>query len=166
MSKNKNKGPYISMLLRHKPDGLEMDRNGWVNVDDLLVKVGISKEELDSIVHNNNKKRFSYSEDGKKIRARQGHSLDVDVELRPYVPIGNLYHGTAVGNTQSIRENGINSGTRLHVHMTDDMETAVSVGSRHGDPHVFEIDAVRMHADGICFYISENGVFLTDYVDS
>lgn len=152
------------MLLRHNPDGLEMDSNGWVSVDDLLVKVGISKEELDDIVHNNNKKRFAYSEDDKRIRARQGHSLHVDVQLRPYVPVGKLYHGSTVDNVRSIRENGINSGTRLHVHMTDDMETAIRVGLRHGKPFVFEIDASRMYAEGILFYVSDNGVFLTEFV--
>lgn len=160
------KSKKISYILRHDPSGLDMDKHGWVLVEDLLKLVQITKEELDFIVAENDKKRFSYSEDGLKIRARQGHSIQVDVELKVVDPPKKLYHGTADRFVQSIQKSGLIKGSRLHVHLSDNVDTAKSVGSRHGKPVIFEVDSWRMRADGIKFYQSENGVWLTDFVDS
>jgi putative RNA 2'-phosphotransferase len=142
-----------------------MDESGWVSVQDLLKLVDLTKDELDSIVLNNNKQRFAYSEDGFKIRARQGHSLKVDVELKQTVPPEKLFHGTATKNIPSILRSGLNKGNRLHVHLSVDMHIAKQVGSRHGKPAIFEIDSSKMNSDGIVFFLSENNVWLTDFVD-
>lgn len=161
------KGKFLSLILRHKPEkvGLKLDENGWVNVDDLIQSTNISLSELEQIVKNNNKNRYSFSEDKRKIRANQGHSLNVDVELKEVYPPYILYHGTAEKNIDSIVKNGLVKGNRNHVHLSGDEATAINVGSRHGKPVVLKINAKDMYADGLKFYISENGVFLTDYVD-
>lgn len=158
-------GPYISKLLRHDPENLTMNENGWVSVSELLTKVNITKSELDEIVNTNDKKRFSYNEDETYIRARQGHSVHVDVQLKDYQPKGVLYHGTSINAVESIRKTGINKGNRLHVHLSDNIKTAISVGRRKGEYYIFEVDAFRMQADNIKFFVSENGVYLTDFID-
>ena len=116
-------------------------------------------------VENNNKKRFSVSEDGKRIRARQGHSIKVDVQLKEITPPTHLYHGTAYKNLDSIYRKGLLPGTRLHVHLTDDPKTALNVGSRHGKPVVLTVLSGEMSELGHKFYLSENGVWLTDSVE-
>jgi len=165
----KNKGRELSYLLRHNPKGLYMDKNGWVNVDDLLNKVDISIEDLRDIVINNNKKRFSFNEDETKIRANQGHSLNVDVELKRKTPPKFLYHGTASRNVKSILKNGISKMKRNHAHLSGDYDTAMDVAKRYcknDTPHIFKIDITPMLIDNIKFYQSENGVWLVDFVDS
>jgi putative RNA 2'-phosphotransferase len=161
-----------SFLLRHKPEAahLIMDENGWVAVDQLLENCAkyqfeFSLDELEIAVETNNKKRFTFNDDKTKIRANQGHSIDVNVELKPTVPPEFLYHGTAEQNLESILKNGIQKRNRLHVHLSADVETAKNVGTRHGKPVIFKIAALKMHQDGLLFYLSQNGVWLTDFID-
>jgi len=159
-------GKYITLLLRHKPEKehLDIDKNGWVSVKDLLSKLNISMIDLDFIVDTDNKQRFSYSASKNKIRANQGHSIDVDVQLKETIPPDILFHGTAWKSVESIFKNGIEKRSRLYVHLSKDIKTATSVGKRHGDLYIFNIDTKQMHEDGIKFYLSENDVWLTDYI--
>ena len=159
------KGKELAFLLRHDKE-YKFDEHGWREVDDLLRNHGYTPEILDEIVETNNKKRFEYSEDRKYIRARQGHSVEVNVELKEMTPPDTLYHGTATHFLDSIMKSGINSGTRLHVHLSADADTAINVGKRHGKPIVLVIDAKTMHNDGNKFYLSNNGVLLTKFVDT
>lgn len=163
----KDKSKFLSLVLRHKPEklGLHMDGNGWVEVSEIVEKSDITLEELKSIVADNDKKRFSFSDDETKIRANQGHSIDVDLQLKAAIPPFVLYHGTGEKSIDVIFKDGIKKMNRQHVHLSIDMETAIKVGSRHGKHRVIEVRARAMHTDGIKFYLSENGVWLTDYVD-
>ncbi|MFY0656262.1 MAG: RNA 2'-phosphotransferase [Neptunomonas phycophila] len=171
MASLRDKSIFLSLLLRHKPEavGLKLQPGGWLSVDTLLWAVdghkkGFSNEDLEQIVAEDNKQRYSYSDDRKMIRANQGHSIDVDLGFEPIVPPCTLYHGTAKSSLESIREQGITSQSRLHVHLTDDHDTAVTVGARHGDPVVLHVDANSMHELGYVFYRSVNGVWLTGTV--
>lgn len=164
-------GVFLSLVLRHKPEeiGLTLNENGWVSVEVLLHQMNgygkkISMEELEEIVATNDKKRYQFSEDKASIRASQGHSVAVDLELPSAIPPQFLYHGTAERNVISILQNGIEKRKRHHVHLSKDEATAVNVGSRHGKPVVLTILSGEMAADGFKFYISENGVWLTDEV--
>lgn len=164
-------GRYISYLLRHHPEdaGLTLDEHGWVSVEELISAVarsytGFTRTELDEIVATNNKKRYSYSEDGLRIRANQGHSVQVDVELEEKSPPPVLWHGTAERFVESIQAQGLVSGSRLYVHLSADTETARVVGKRHGKPVIFRVDCERMTKDGYKFYLSVNGVWLTKSV--
>ena len=162
-----NIGRTISYLLRHDPKDLNMDKNGYVLVDDLLKKIEVTKSDLDWIVENNDKKRFSYSEDGTKIRASQGHSIKVDTQLKTTRPPMILYHGTKLENLGSIQRTGLEKRNRLHVHLTDNLDTAHAVGKRYSKrfkPLILEINSGAMYADGFKFYLSENKVWLTDNV--
>lgn len=160
-------GPYISKLLRHDPENLNMDENGWVNVSELLNKVNITKSELDEIVNTNDKKRFSYNEDEKYIRARQGHSLNnIDLGFISKEPPLYLYHGTSNKSVNSILNNGIEHKNRQYVHLSDNINTAINVGKRHGIPIVFIINSAQMYNDKFDFFLSDNGVWLTKYVPS
>ena len=164
----KNKGREISYLLRHNPEELNMDKNGWVDVNELLNKINISFEDLQWIVDNNDKKRFSFSEDETKIRANQGHSIKVDVELKVKIPPKFLYHGTASKNIKIIKKKGLLKMKRNHVHLSSDYDTALDVASRYcknDTPYIFKIDTYPMIVDKIKFYQSENGVWLVDSVD-
>jgi len=163
-------GKYISYLLRHAPEkaGLDMDEHGYVKVDQLLKKLDISDEDLDWIVENNNKKRYSYNEDMTLIRANQGHSINVDVELEKIDPPHVLYHGTTIKNWESIKKNGLLKMNRQHVHLSGDKETARNVAKRHcsnpSEELILIINAKLMDFEGYKFYISKNGVYLTDHV--
>jgi putative RNA 2'-phosphotransferase len=157
------KGKRLSYLLRHD-QSYTFDAHGYREVSDLIQNHGYTMEELLEIVATNNKKRYEFNDDKTKIRARQGHSVNVNVDLRECVPPEILYHGTATRFLDSILKNGINKGTRLHVHLSPDEETAVRVGERHGSPVVLRINAWQMHDDGHKFYLSNNGVWLTDFV--
>lgn len=162
-----NIGKYISYLLRHNPEDLVMDKHGYVDVDSLLNKVGISQQDLDYIVDTNDKKRLAYDESKKKIRASQGHSIKVDVELKSERPPRILYHGTTEENYENIKKTGLSKMKRLYVHLTDNKDVAYSVGKRYSkrkSPIILNIDAAAMYADGIKFYLSENKVWLTDNV--
>lgn len=159
------KGKHLAFLLRHDTE-YQFDEHGWREVSDLIKNHGYTMKELEDIVETNNKQRYEFSNDKKKIRARQGHSINVDVELKEATPPDILYHGTATRFLSSILKQGIVKGTRLYVHLSDNIETAEKVGSRHGTPVVLSLDTKRMVADGIKFYLSNNNVWLTEYVDS
>lgn len=160
------KSKFLSLVLRHKPEeiGLVLDGEGWAVTDELLAKADISLEELKEIVTTNEKQRFAFSNDQSKIRASQGHSVSVDLALQPALPPEILYHGTADRNIPSILEKGLVKGSRNHVHLSANIETAITVGRRYGKPVVLEIRARQMAAEGHEFFISENGVWLTDSV--
>ena len=161
---------FIALILRHKPEsiGITLDEHGWANVGELIA--GIAKtqpfdmEMLEEIVRTDNKQRYSFNEDKTLIRANQGHSILVDVELPEKLPPAILYHGTGTKYTASINEQGLIPKSRLYVHLSQDYETAVKVGQRHGKPFVYQVDAGRMSADGYKFFLSVNGVWLTKKV--
>lgn len=163
---------YLSLVLRHKPDllNLKMDSEGWVSVDDLIRNFNarqnwrMKRVDLDKVVEENNKKRFAYSADGTKIRASQGHSINIDLNLPESVPEDMLYHGTAKRFLNGIMKEGLKKMDRQHVHLSDNLKTAYSVSSRHGEPIVLVVHAGTMHKNGFKFYKSENGVWLTDNV--
>ena len=168
---NKKTSKFLSYVLRHNPEliDLKLDENGWANVDELITKSknnnqSFTFEELDEIVQTNDKKRFVFNEDKTKIRANQGHSIDVDLALKPQQPPEFLYHGTGQNNVDSILEKGIEKRDRQHVHLSQDKETANKVGMRHGKPIILTIKTEKMFEDGILFYLSENNVWLTDFV--
>jgi len=158
---------FLSKVLRHSPEsiGLTLDRHGWAAVDDILKVVPwMDRPNLLRAVNENDKQRFALSDDGQKIRARQGHSVKVELELEPVEPPRRLYHGTYQKAVQSIFRTGIQKMQRHHVHMSEDKGTATAVGRRSGAPILFEINAEQMFKDGHVFYCSENGVWLTDHV--
>lgn len=161
---------YLSLILRHKPEviGITLDEHGWANVEELIA--GISKtqpldmELLDKIVQTDNKQRYSFNEDKTLIRANQGHSIPVDVELQRVTPPKILFHGTGEKYTDSIDQIGLIPKSRLYVHLSGDEATAVTVGSRHGKPVVYRVAAGEMEKAGFEFYRSVNGVWLTKVV--
>ena len=161
---------FIALILRHKPEaiGITLDEHGWANVDELIN--GIARQQpfdmamLEKIVATDEKQRYLFNEDKTLIRANQGHSIPVDVELEEKEPPEILYHGTGAKYKASIEEKGLIPKSRLYVHLSADIETALKVGRRHGSPVVFTVNAARMHKDGYKFYISKNGVWLTKAV--
>jgi putative RNA 2'-phosphotransferase len=162
---------FLSLVLRHQPQkiGVSLDRQGWAQVDELLEKANahgvlLTEELLREIVEQNDKRRFALSDDGCQIRASQGHSVPVVLGLEPVTPPALLYHGTATHYVDSIKQTGLRPGKRQHVHLSTDAETATAVGRRHGKPIVIAIKAGEMHAAGYPFYLSANGVWLTDSV--
>ncbi|GAA2234830.1 RNA 2'-phosphotransferase [Kitasatospora cystarginea] len=161
----------LSRVLRHDPGavGVVLDEHGWVRVDSLLAALArhgrrLSRAELDLVVGTNDKKRFAYSEDGASIRASQGHSVAVDLQLAATEPPPVLYHGTTGRWLDAIFREGLRPMSRQDVHLSADTGTAVRVGSRHGRPVVLAVDAAAMSADGHLFRVSANGVWLTDAV--
>lgn len=159
---------FLSLILRHKPEtiGIRLTPEGWADTSLLLEKLDISMDDLHEVVALNDKKRFILSEDGRRIRANQGHSISVDLELMPTTPPELLYHGTAERNIASIMENGILKRGRNHVHLSKSIDTATQVGARYGRPVVLKVRASAMHADGHLFFLSKNNVWLTDFVPS
>lgn len=163
---------YLSRILRHDPSmvGLSLDEHGYLPVDALLNgmacagKVPLTPEELRFLVRTDAKQRYSFSPDGTRIRANQGHSIPVDLELPASQPPQTLYHGTAAHFLPSIRQKGLLRGARLYVHLSSSLDTARAVGARHGLPEVLTVDAGRMAADGLPFFVSANGVWLTEHV--
>lgn len=162
---------YLSKYLRHAPEeiGISLEPGGWVEVHSLLAATAkqgfaITSEELQEVVRTSDKKRFSFDESGMKVRANQGHSTEVDLQLTAATPPSILYHGTAVQFRESIFEKGLLKGRRHHVHLSTEIETARRVGIRHGKPLIFVVDAGRMAAEGHPFWISDNGVWLADTV--
>jgi len=162
---------FLSLVLRHQPEviGLSLDEHGWVNVDELLRAASqhgraLSLETLRAVVDTNDKKRFAFSDDGTRIRASQGHSLDVDLALEPREPPEVLFHGTATRFLDAILAEGLSARSRRYVHLSSDAETATRVGARHGKPVVLRVAAGRMHRAGATFYLSANGVWLTEAV--
>jgi len=164
---------YLSKHLRHSPDclGLQLSPGGWVAVEELLSasiahNFPIQLTELTEVVAKNDKQRFSFDSTGKLIRANQGHSVEVDLQLNPSVPPDILYHGTGKGAVESILNSGLCKMSRHHVHLSADVETARKVGARHGLPVVFTVAAAAMYNQGYTFYCSENKVWLVDCVPS
>jgi putative RNA 2'-phosphotransferase len=162
---------FISLVLRHQPQkyGLTLDAQGWAQINDLVAAanragVPLTRDLLLQVVARNDKQRFAISEDGTAIRARQGHSVTVDLELPALEPPAQLYHGTAERFLPSIREQGLLRRSRQHVHLSPDVATAIRVGQRHGRPVVLTVQSGAMHRDGHLFYRSENGVWLVDAV--
>jgi putative RNA 2'-phosphotransferase len=164
-----NISKFLSLVLRHKPDelGIKLDIEGWTNVDILLSTmqekgINIDFESLSYLVDTNNKSRFAFSEDLTKIRANQGHSVEVNLNYEPTIPPEILFHGTASRFLESIKEIGLNKQSRLHVHLSSNEETALKVGQRHGKPIILKIKAIEMYNNGFIFYLSENNVWLTN----
>ena len=162
---------FISLVLRHQPGhiGLTLDNAGWADVSDLLGKAAaagrpIRPEVLREVVERNDKQRFSFSEDGKRIRANQGHSVAVELGLAPLEPPAQLYHGTATRFLDAILRDGLHKRARHHVHLSADLATATAVGQRHGRVVVLLVDAAGMRQQGHEFYRSANSVWLTDHV--
>lgn len=161
---------FISMILRHRPEviGITLDEHGWANVDELIEGINkteaFSKATLEKIVKTDEKQRYSFSPDKTLIRANQGHSFPVDVELEKKEPPAVLYHGTGIKSVESIKEKGLLPMERLYVHLSTDVETATKVGKRHGSPCIFRINAAQMSKDGYDFFQSVNGVWLTKEV--
>jgi len=158
---------FMSLVLRHNPSkaGITLDANGWADTDTLIKGMNragrkVTLDTLKEVVASNDKQRFKFSDDFTKIRANQGHSVQVDVELNETQPPATLYHGTATRFLNSIKVEGLTARSRLHVHLSGDKETALKVGGRHGTPVVLTINAIKMHEDGYKFYLSDNGVWL------
>lgn len=173
MNKERNTriSKYLSLVLRHEPAaaGITLDAEGWVNVDDLISGAArhdflFTLAELEEVVRTNDKQRFGFSVDGKRIRANQGHSVTVDLGLQPQTPPPVLYHGTVERFVASILASGLEKRARQHVHLSPDIATATRVGSRRGRPVILEIAAANMHSAGFHFFLSANGVWLTDQV--
>ena len=170
MDKNelKARSKFLSRLLRHKPEalGLDMDPQGWVAIAQIIEnsKQPVTRAQIQEIVQENSKQRFALSADGLRIRAIQGHSVEVDLGLPACTPPEYLYHGTAETTLPAIRSEGLTRQGRHHVHLSPDAETALAVGTRHGAPVVLTVKAGQMHGDGHKFLLSENGVWLCDTV--
>jgi len=166
----KKTSKFISLILRHKPEaiGITLDEHGWASVDMLLkglsAKYPITFEQLEEIVALDEKGRYSFNDDKTLIRANQGHSIAVDVELKECAPPQILYHGTGEKFCQSIDVEGVLPKTRLYVHLSADKNTALAVGKRHGKPAIYTVFSGEMYENGYKFYISENGVWLTRFV--
>lgn len=161
----------LSYVLRHRPDsvGLELEAGGWIRVESLLDafrKAGktLSAEILQQVVADNDKQRFEFSDDGLRIRARQGHSVDVELGYEPAIPPSVLYHGTATRNLDSIFAQGLLKGRRHHVHLSTNKETMIQVAMRHGKPVLLIVQSQQMHTAGHEFFITGNNVWLTEHV--
>ena len=162
----KSKSKKLAYLLRHDKT-YSFDKYGWRKVEDLIVNHHFTMDGLKDIVLNNDKHRFEFSDGMECIRACQGHSIEVDVELlASSSPPLLLYHGTSVNSLVSIQQHGIHRGKRLYVHLSETINDAVQVGSRHGSPVVLQVDSCRMFNDGYKFYYSRNGIWLTEFVPS
>ncbi|WP_278712971.1 RNA 2'-phosphotransferase [Eubacterium ventriosum] len=161
---------YISFILRHRPQdiGISLDEHGWANVDELIKGINnrwsFNMEDLERIVRNDDKQRYSFNQDKTLIRANQGHSIPVDVELEKKNPPEILWHGTGKKYVESIDQEGLIPKTRLYVHLSSDYDTAIKVGKRHGEPVIYKVDTKRMTEDGYEFFLSVNGVWLTKRV--
>ena len=162
----KETSKFISLILRHKPEeiGISLDEHGWANVDELINGIAKTRnfnmEQLEEIVRTDEKQRYSFNEDKTLIRANQGHSIPVDVELDEKEPPEFLWHGTGEKYITSIRNQGLIPKSRLYVHLSGDTETAIKVGSRHGKVVVLKVKAQQMYKDGFKFFVSKNGVWL------
>ena len=164
---NKKLGKYLCMILRHRPEviGITLDDHGWADVDELVAGVAktrvFNKEILEEIVKTDNKQRYSFNDDRTKIRANQGHSITVDLDLEDIEPPEVLWHGTAEKYVRSIDRMGLRAGNRMYVHLSSDEATAEKVGNRHGTPVLYMVKSGEMFRKGFHFYRSVNGVWLT-----
>ncbi|MBQ6335044.1 MAG: RNA 2'-phosphotransferase [Erysipelotrichaceae bacterium] len=167
---DRSTGKFIALILRHRPEviGITLDEHGWANTEELIKGIAKTRdftlEDLERIVANDEKQRYSFNQDKTKIRANQGHSIDVDVELKEAVPPEILYHGTGEKYVNAIDSQGLKAKNRLYVHLSKDIETAKKVGSRHGRPVVYQIDCKAMSDQGYQFYLSANDIWLTKNV--
>lgn len=162
---------FLSLVLRHKPGeiGLQLDAQGWTDVAVLIEKAAtagrtFTAQDLEEIVATNDKQRFAYNEDRTRIRASQGHSIEVELQLEAAIPPEQLYHGTVEKFLQAIQSEGLRKMNRRHVHMSRDRVTAEKVGERRGEAIILAINSGQMSRDGFLFHCSENGVWLTDHV--
>lgn len=162
---------FLSLVLRHQPEiiGIQLEQNGWVYVNELIEKankygIQFDREILNYIVATNSKKRFAFNDTLDKIRASQGHSLEIELGYINQKPPRILFHGTGEKSVQSILDTGLKKQSRQHVHLSSDIETAIKVGQRHGKPFVFKVLSEQMYNDNFQFFISDNGVWLTDNV--
>jgi putative RNA 2'-phosphotransferase len=162
---------FLSLLLRHQPQliGLSLDEAGWTDVDDLLQRLNqhghpADRALLEAVVAQSDKQRFALSPDGQRIRANQGHSVQVELGYTPQPPPELLYHGTASRHLEAIRTEGLQRGSRHHVHLSPDADTAHRVGQRHGSPVVLTVRAGEMSRAGHPFFVSDNGVWLVESV--
>lgn len=169
----KHASKFLSLVLRHQPEAanITLDDAGWASVDELLLgcaRAGqpLTRDQLDHIVATNEKKRFEFSPDGSRIRASQGHSVEVALDYSPQTPPELLYHGTASRFLDSIRAEGLQKMARHHVHLSASADTALQVGTRHGKPVLLTIRARDMHSAGFAFFLSTNGVWLTESVSA
>jgi putative RNA 2'-phosphotransferase len=169
--RKKSISKFLSLILRHNPEtiGLKLNENGWADVNELLLKARkngphFSFDDLQEVVATNDKQRFAFNEDVTKIRASQGHSVNITLDLTPQEPPAFLYHGTVAKFIDSIKKEGLQKMSRQHVHLSQDKETAEKVGSRRGIPKILHIRSGQMQLDGFVFYLSDNGVWLTDHV--
>ena len=166
MGQKDNVGKFISLILRHHPEaiGMKLDEHGWARTEDLIAGIAKSRplnmQMLEEIVRTDSKQRYSFNEDKTLIRANQGHSIPVDVELEQKTPPDVLWHGTGEKYVEAIDWIGLIPKSRLYVHLSRDYETAKIVGSRHGKPVVYQVNAKQMAEDGYQFYLSVNGVWL------
>jgi len=162
---------FLSLVLRHEPHkiGIALDDAGWVEVSALLAACQrhafpLTREELARIVRESDKQRFAFNEDRSRIRANQGHSVEVELGYEPTAPPEVLYHGTAEKYADAIRREGLQRRARHHVHLSETQETARAVGTRHGKLVMLTVRSGQMHRDGFKFYRTPNGVWLTDEV--
>jgi len=162
---------FLSLVLRHKPDaiGLALDAEGWADIGQLISLAGatgtaLTRELILEAVATSDKQRFAIDPAGERIRANQGHSVSIDLNLAPQAPPRLLFHGTATRFRDAIEAGGLVAGSRQHVHLSVAEETASTVGSRHGKPLILVVRAGEMHADGHAFFVSDNGVWLTHAV--
>lgn len=167
----KSLSKYLSLILRHNPSllGIILDESGWTDTEQLLLKMNekgmkVTLDSLKEMVSSNDKQRFAFSEEYRKIRANQGHSFPVSLGLEPTTPPEILFHGTTGKFLEPIFQKGLQKMSRQHVHLSATQETAVSVGSRHGKPEIIKVLSGKMFQAGYSFFLSENGVWLTDFV--
>ena len=166
----KEASKFISLILRHKPEaiGISLDEHGWADVEKLIKGIATTRDfdmdMLEEIVSTDEKQRYSFNEDKTLIRANQGHSIPVDVELDEKEPPEELWHGTGDKYVSSIDVKGLLPKSRLYVHLSKDQETAIKVGQRHGKPVLYTVKAGEMYRDGYKFFLSKNGVWLTKEV--
>ena len=164
----KKASKFLSFILRHCPEDIELDGNGWANISEIIDKssaqITLSKELIEEVVYTSDKQRFKLSEEGLRIRANQGHSINVNLDLKPSHPPEELYHGTATRFLESIMKEGLKSGQRKHVHLSTDIDTARSVGQRYGKPTILKVDSGNMYKQGFTFYLSDNNIWLTEHV--
>ncbi len=161
----------LSLVLRHQPEhiGISLNENGWASVNELIEKINangntINFELLQTVVDTNDKKRFTFNDNKTMIRASQGHSIEVELDLKVAAPPQYLYHGTVAKYLDAIRSEGLKKMSRQQAHLSKDKETAIKVGSRRGTPVILTINAGAMHAAGLIFYLSANEVWLTNEV--
>ncbi len=162
---------FLSLVLRHQPEtiGIHLDQSGWTDIDELIEKannygIKLDRDILNHIVATNSKKRFAFNDTSEKIRASQGHSIEIELGYINQKPPEILFHGTGEKSAQSILDTGLEKRNRQHVHLSSDFDTAVKVGQRHGKPFVFKVFAELMYNDNFQFFISDNGVWLTNHV--